>query len=508
MNVLLANPPCRIDIDEKYERFFVRAGSRWPFSTVKLKTQRIDYAPFPFYLAYTAALLKKEQIPVQVIDAIPLNLTKEQFIEKVLQTKSEIILFETATPTIEHDILLAKVLKELTNSKIVITGAHATVFAQEIMESCPEIDFIILNEYEFTFLELVKNLIDKKYNEIERLPGLAYRKNNQVIVNKSSKLIEPLDRLPFPARELFPSNDIPKIDFYWDAFCQFRPALQMHASRGCPFDCNFCLWNQVFYARKKYRVFSPERIVDEMEHLVGEYKAKEIYFDDDSFTINKNHVLAICEEIKKRKLKVYWSCMGDAMVTDREMLKVMASAGCIGMKFGVESADEHILKEIGKPIDLEKVKAVAKWCAELGIKTHATFTFGALSETIESIRKTINFAKELDVDSVQFSITVPFPGTRLFEEARNRKLLISDSWLDYDGARSSVIQYPYLEKATLEQIYCSASGVWLLHKFKNPKWLLRQMRNIYRILKGQGLSGIFDKSRRVIELIKIAQKGK
>ncbi len=498
MRVLLANPPCREDIDEKYERFFIRAGSRWPFSVIKKKNEKMDYVPFPFYLAYTAALLESENFDVSVIDAIPLNLTLEDFVDKAISTRPDIILFETATPTIYHDLKIAKLLKEKTSALIALSGAHVTTFPKETLEESEYVDYILTREYELNFVDLVKKLNEGK--DISDVPGLAYRNNGKILINPNKELVD-LDKLPFPARHLFPSNDCNDMNLYWDGFCQYKPAIQMHASRGCPFHCNFCLWNQVMYENGKYRMFAPERVVDEMEDVIEKYGAKEIYFDDDTFTANKKHVLSICREIKKRGLDINWSCMGDAMITDKEMIDAMADAGCIGMKFGVESGDQEVLKAIKKPVNLNKVKEVSRWCAEKGIKTHATFTFGLSGETKESMEKTLKFAKELDVDSVQFSITTPFPGTRYYEELDEKGLLLTKDWSAYDGACSFVAKNPNLTHEEIEDFCKKASGRWLKHKIKDLNWVRRQMNNLNKMRKGQGNMIIFQRLKRAIELV-------
>lgn len=483
MRLLLANPPCREDIDEKFERFFIRAGSRWPFSVIKKKNVKIDYAPFPFYLAYTAALLQNENFNISVIDAIPLNMTLDEFVNKSISIHPDLILFETATPTIYYDLKIAKRLKEETSALIALCGTHASTFPIETLKESEYVDFILTREYEFNFVELIKKLSEGK--DVHDVPGLAYRDKKKISVTSSDKLVE-LDKLPFPARHFFPSNDYNDMNLYWDGFCQYKPAIQMHASRGCPFSCNFCLWNQVMYKNGKYRMFSPERIVDEMEEVIIKYGAHEIYFDDDIFTANKKHVLSICRELKERGLDINWSCMGDAMITDKEMINAMADAGCIGMKFGVESGDSEILKIIKKPVDLSKVKDVSNCCAERGIKTHATFTFGLSGETKKSMEKTLSFSKELDVDSVQFSITTPFPGTQYYEELEKKGLLITKDWTAYNGSCNFVVKNSDLIQGEIENFCKNSSKIWLNYKIKDFKWVKRQIYNLNRIRKGQG----------------------
>lgn len=498
MKIFLANPPCRIKINEHEERFFVRAGSRWPFSVIKKKTESADYIPFPFYLGYTAALLEKNGHQIIVDDGVAINETEEEFLEKVIQNNPDLILFETSTPTINDDLLLIKKIKKaLHDVTICLAGTHATTFYKEILKN-EQVDFIFLSEYELNFSKFADALGDKK--GLTKIEGMAFRQDKEIII-KEPRLIDPLDQLPIPARHLFPNNAKPDPTIYWDGFCQYKPAIQMHASRGCPFRCNFCLWNQVMYRNQKYRVFSPKRVVDEMEKVVKEYKAREIYFDDDTFTANKKQVLSICKEIKRRELRVNWSVMGDAMVTDKEMVEVMADAGCIGIKFGVESGNREILKHIEKPINFEKLKEFTDWCAKKRIKTHATFTFGLSGETVETMNQTLALAKSLDVDSVQFSITTPFPGTRYFEEVKKENLLLAKNWKDFDGASQSVVKFKNLPSEVVKNYWRGASGRWLRCKIFKASWVIRQFYNLKRMIEGQGLTVIWTKTSRLINLL-------
>ncbi|MBU2577745.1 radical SAM protein [Patescibacteria group bacterium] len=500
MRIFLANPPCRIKIDSKKERFFVRAGSRWPFSTVKKPENLPEYIPFPFYLAYTAALLEKEGYEVIVDDGVATNQTEKEFLDNVLKTSPQVILFETSTPTINYDLKLVKRIKKLLPDIVVcLAGTHATTFFKEILKESKEVDFVFLGEYEINFTKFAVAL--KKDKDFEINDGIAFKKDGKIFFSEP-KLIDPLDRLPFPARHLFPNNQNPNPAVYWDGFCQNKPSIQMHASRGCPFRCNFCLWNQVMYRNGKYRYFLAKRVVDEMEEVVKKYRAKEIYFDDDTFTANKKQVLDICREIKQRGLKISWSVMGDAMVTDKEMVEAMADAGCIGMKFGVESGNQKILKHIEKPVNFEKLLEFTDWCAKRRIKTHATFTFGLSGETKETVKETMDLAKKLDVDSVQFSITTPFPGTRYYEEVKRKKGLQAKKWADFDGSSTSIVRFEKLPTKEVVIFYKNASRRWLLHKLTQPFWVKRQISNLNRLRKGQGIKIIFKKTLRVFELLK------
>ena len=501
MKTCLINPLFTEPMDQRRERYFVRSGSRWPSSYPKPVGKPGRYIPFPFYLAYSAALLENAHVPVSVLDGVAGNLSMKDTLCRVKKEGPDLILFETTTPTLKRDLDLARQLKEATRAEIALAGPHATTFPREILQEESAVDYVLLYEYELTLYELVSKKADTNA-DLSSIPGIGYRKENQIVLQRHYQPIDPLDRLPFPARHLFPLPGRPDMKTYWDGFCQHRPALQMHASRGCPFRCDFCLWIQVMYRDSPYRIFPPARVVDEMEDVLSRYGAKEIYFDDDDFTVSKKHVLDICREIQSRGLHAPWSCMGDAVVPDEEMLDAMADAGCVGMKFGVESAAPQILKKLGKPVDPDRVINVAQWCSRRKIKTHATFTFGLWDETRETMETSLSFVKSLDVDSVQFSVTAPFPGTRYFRQLLQSGQLVSQDWERYDGSRSAVVAFPNLRPEEIQTFCQKAPARWLSVKLLHPTWLARQIRYLMRLLKGQGLSGVAERIRRMNEILR------
>lgn len=486
MRVLVTNPPLITTEGNKIEEY-VRAGARWPSKKKEIRSltelkkarqkEKSFYAPFPFFLAYSAAILRENGHVVSVIDAGALGMLEKEFVEEVRRRRPELVIIETSTPTIKMDLKYAEVIKEITNSKIVLTGPHVSVYPKEILKDYSFVDYIAIGEYEYTIAELVSALDQNK--DETKIKGLAVRKRDgEVAVNERRPLIDPLDELPYPARDLFPIDSHNDISVYHDGFEKAFPSIQIVSSRGCPFKCNFCVWPQVMYNSHKYRTFSPKRVVDEMEYCLDKYNPKTFYFDDDSFVINKKHVLGICKEIRERGINIKWSCMGDAMAVDREMLREMSRAGCVAMKFGVESASPEVLKKIGKPLDLSRVLDVVEWCKEYGVRTHATFCFGLLGDTPETIKKTIEFASNLDVDGVQFSTAIPYPGTRFYKTAEKEGWLLTNDWSKYD--ESAIVKYPELSVEELDNLRGMARKEWNNKKIRNIRWILRRLRQNYR----------------------------
>jgi len=500
MTILIANPALRFDLDDGGERYFFGAGCRFPWSLRKEKQSYPRFAMFPFFLGYTAGLLERDGFEVKVIDGVPLNLPYTDFVQRSVEAKPDLILFEPATPAINRISEIAKDLARRTGARIVFAGSHVTTFAREVLAEHPHVDCVMVGEYEMAFLKLARRMRDGQ--SWENLRGIAYRgPAGEFCGGLRAPEIDPVDELPRPARHLFPAYFNRDLSRYHDGFCQHRPAIQLHSSRGCPFRCNFCLWIQVMYNNGKHRGFSPVRVVDEMIEARDRYGAREIYFDDDDFTVRKGHVVALCDEIERRGLHIPWSVMGDAMATEDETLERMARAGCVGMKFGLESADPTVLKRIGKPIKLDCVERVASTAQRLGIKTHVTVVFGLSGETHESIERTFAFACKLDVDSVQFSVATPYPGTRYYYELKDAGRLKFERWEDFDGANNAVFEGEQLDPDFVERFEASAHGRWLRHKFKNPKWVARQVRYLGRLCRGQGLGGLYKRMARGYQLL-------
>jgi radical SAM superfamily enzyme YgiQ (UPF0313 family) len=435
-----------------------------------------------------------------VIDGVPLNLQYSEFVQKSVEAKPDLILFEPATPAINLISEIAKDLAKRTGARIAFAGPHVTTFPREVLAEHPHVDFVMIGEYEMAFLELARRLRDSQ--SLEDVRGIAFRgKAGEFCGGQRAQEIDPVDQLPRPARHLFPAYFNRDLSLYHDGFCQHRPAIQLHSSRGCPFHCNYCLWVQVMYKNGKQRIFSPARVVDEMIEARDSFGAKEVYFDDDDFTVDKKRVITLCDEMERRKVRMPWSVMGDAMATDEELLERMARAGCIGMKFGLESADPEVLRRIAKPIKLDRVERVANAARGLGIKIHMTVMFGLPGETYESIERTFAFACKLDVDSVQFSVATPYPGTRYFDEMKDAGQLKFEKWEDFDGANNAVFDGGGLDPDYIERFEASAHGRWLRHKFKDPRWVFRQARYLARLCRGQGFSGLYKRVSRGYKLL-------
>lgn len=436
----------------KNSRFGVRAGSRWPFTAEPEKDGYIHYIPFPFFLAYAAALLKKEGYDIKLIDAIAEGIDERETIEKTLAYNPGLIVIETSTPSFSSDMRIIRNIRvSLPASHIALCGPHTTVFSEQILSKYDFVNYILRGEYEYVLSDLVNHL-DKNL-PLSSVPGLVYRDSRKIKVNKSRPTIANLDNLPWPERESLP------IFRYNDGFCNLpQPNAQMWTSRGCPFECVFCLWPQTIYGEHKYRKRNPRLVVDEMEYLINKFNFKAIYFDDDVFNIDRNHVLEICKEIKERNIKIPWAVMARADFMDAELLKILAASGLYAIKYGVESADQNVLDLCGKNMDVDKIRKMAGLTKESGIKVHLTFCLGLPGENKHSLEKTVRFIQDARPDSSQFSFATPFAGTDYFEYVKDRGWLVSRDWSDYDANYKCVVKTQELSSSDIEGAKVALTG--------------------------------------------------
>ncbi|MCC6154159.1 MAG: radical SAM protein, partial [Candidatus Hydrogenedentes bacterium] len=373
MRVLLLNPPGP----------FCRAGSRWPHGR-KLKKTGIDYHPFPFQLAYATSRLTADGHEARLIDCIAVGMSMDELEAEARAFRPEIVFMETSAPSWQYDL---ETMRRIGKSTIA-GGAHATATPAEHLEA--GFAGVIRGEYD----QVISSALS-----LEAQPWLATTQQPNA---DYAPMIRDLDDIPLPPW------DAMVMEKYNDPFCMGR-SVTVLTSRGCPLECGFCTIAP-FEGKRNYRRRDPKRVCDEIQLLIDKYAPDEIYFDDDTITINRKHILALCEEYSSRKFGIPFSCMGNAVI-DRDVIEAMARAGCRAIKFGVESGDPEVLRQIPKDQKLEDVARTVRDCREFGIQTHANFLVGLPGETRESAMRSIDFALRLNTHTLQFAIATPYPGT-------------------------------------------------------------------------------------------------
>jgi anaerobic magnesium-protoporphyrin IX monomethyl ester cyclase len=375
----------------------------------------------PLDLVYLASYLIERGVDVELVESLALDLSREGFLDHVARAvdgEPALLVVRTAAPTLDWDLQLCTELKARQPALAVAVYGNVVPHVLWRIQAEPSVDYAVKGEPDDTILELASGA------PLEEIAGLTFRSNGSWGENSPRPLRKELDELPFPKWELLPYRryTIPKSSTRHDL--AFLPML---TSRGCPIGCHYCPYpvGQGLAWRKR----SPENVVDEMERLVRDLGIEYVLLRDPMFSLNQKRVLAICDEIVRRGLRIEWKCETRVDFLKEETLQAMARAGCTGVNFGVESADVEIQKGVGRaPIEQAQFRETIRLCNELGIDTFAFFIIGLPGDTVGSILKTIKFAIDMRPTWVQFTAASPFIGTKLRDWALERGLTSPDKY--------------------------------------------------------------------------------
>lgn len=347
--------------------------------------------------------------------------------------------------------------------KVIAGGVHATAEPEETI-SQPTIDVIVRDEGDFTFAEIIDG---KPYKNIL---GISYKKNGKQIHTPKRPYIKKLDDLPMPAYHLLP------MEKYHPATGTYRklPAMILITSRGCPGKCTFCYQPYGTMVRQK----SAKKIFEEAKLLIEKYGIKELCFYDDNFCTYQENVKELCQLLidyqKENKIKLSWNCFTRVDWIEEETVKLMKKSGCHCIMFGVESANQKVLENIKKNIDLKMVIEAHKIIKRNGINTRANFMFGNPGETEKTMKQTIKFAIKLDPTIVQFNILAPNPGTEVYKWAKEKGYLEEKHWEDYD-LYTPIMRLPTVSPETLKKYYRMGYRKF----YFRPKYILKRLIKLY-----------------------------
>jgi len=419
-----------------------------------------QHPPFiPLGLGYIAAVLEENQFEVDVIDCQALKLTQEDFKNEIRKREPGIVGVTSTTLTYKSALQILKTAKEAyPNCVTAIGGPHATFWDENALKECPELDVVVRKEGENTMLELAQRVeASKPYHD---LIGTTCRKNENTVRNPDRPYIENLDELPFPAHHLFPLSHLQKYG---------KVIYPLTTSRGCTFWCNFCSAVRMF--GRKYRMRSPQSVIEELEFLHKKYGASQFTFYDDAFSVDQKRAFQICEEIQKRKLKIMWDCETRVDMVTKELLEEMKKAGCLAVWFGVEAGSKQVLDAMAKGLTLEKTKNAFKMAKECGLMTVASVILGFPEETPETAWATIKFVEEIKPDDVGYYIATPYPGTPMFDYVKEKGWLKIEDFNKYDTA-TPTFETPTMSMKELRKIREEALQRFYVH----PGYVLRMFR--------------------------------
>ncbi len=419
MKTLLLNPP-------SFEGFDGGASSRWP------ATREIESYWYPVWLAYPAAMIPESRL----LDAPPHGVSPEETVQ--IATEYDFVVLFTSTPGFSSDVLLAEMMKAAKPSlKIAFVGPHVTTQPEQSLMASEAIDFVTYKEFDYSVTEFASGM------PLEDIKGISFRKDGKIVHTERRLPIENLDALPWATPIYKRDMDITRYNVPF----LLHPYISFYTTRGCPAKCTFCLWPQTFDGHM-WRQRSVDDVANEVKHALELFpNIKEIFFDDDTFTIGKERVLALCERFKP--LNFTWSCTSRVHV-DLETLQAMRGAGCRLFIVGFESGNPQILKNIKKGATVEQAREFMKNCKKAGIVVHGDFIIGLPGETRETIEQSLQFAKELDCETIQVSIAHAYPGTEFYNFAQTNGYFRSDvEMTDETGHQLPHIEYPGLSRAQM-----------------------------------------------------------
>ncbi|MCX7716118.1 MAG: radical SAM protein [Endomicrobia bacterium] len=389
---------------------------------LKVVDEEFTLSP-PIILAYVAAIAEQAGHDVILIDAHALKLTKEQVLLRITNFRADLLAFRVETYNFPETLRWIQYLKVSTGKPVLVGGINMDLYPLETM-SHKEIDFGLAGEVIHTLPEFLKCLENNK--SFSHIPGLYWRDDNtgEVKFNPAVKNTVDFDLYPYPARNLLPN------EVYHSFVSQHKNFTIMLTQTGCPYRCKFCAIAAIKHYRKPaYRKRSWEKVVKEIEQCYYDYGIREIDIFDATFFIDKDRDIKICQEIRKRGIKIEWTCRSRVDIVDEDILKEAALAGCRMIFWGIESGSQNVLDAVNKDIKLEQTFRAIKLARKYGIRNLGFLMIGNPKDTVATIKQTIKFAKKLDLDYVQICRTIAKPSTELHKELI--ELTGRDYWREY-----------------------------------------------------------------------------
>ncbi len=477
-------------------------------------------------LAQMAAMLMPDYT-VEIIDANALRMSWPEFEEKLKELRPRFYLTQVTAPTLTNDMYGAFLARSL-GAITIGFGTHVTPMPRETLEQFPALDFVLRGEPELTLRELMDTIMaanglwkaqdgklikadgkpadesghlafmmkdadpmwsptwevpatdepiqDERMHvtqsQLTSIRGLAWRRNTEIAVNWDRPFIRNLDDLPIPAHHMLPFDKyrIPAVK---------GPYTFIVTSRGCTAGCKYCI-KHVSY-QFSIRLRTPENIMQELR-VLKQLGIKHVHMYADLFTVNREQVMKLCQLMIQENLGLSWTCNSRVDYVDEEMLKLMGQSGCTYISWGIESANEQILKRAAKGYRLEQAPRALKWAHQAGIKNWGYFIIGLPGETPETIQQTMKFSKELPLDIALFHVAAPYPGTPFFFEVlENNWFRPGTQWEQVDMDKSTVLDYQGMTAEELERWQKKAFREWAFRP--GPMWTFIRSINGPRVFK-------------------------
>jgi anaerobic magnesium-protoporphyrin IX monomethyl ester cyclase len=394
-------------------------------------------------LSYVAGILASQDDQIVFLDGQAENLGLEAIRKNMLDFSPEVLIAIINLPSIYGDLALLNEMKEtFKDIQIICIGTVCKSLHKEIM-SKESVDICVIDDPELVIPRIIRTL--KKGENFQKVSGIAFREGNMVNDNPLEEEVIDLDALPYPPYHLMPMDK-----YRWDLdgrSLRYTPVL---SSRGCPFKCGYyCPYPFGFGKNMGFR--DPKKIVDEIDFLKNRFGVELIVFRDQVFTMSHKRVYEICSRLIEKNLEIKWICETRLESITENLLKTMKASGCVRIHYGLETADFEMFNRVAKPgKQLDDAVEIIKRTKECGIVPHTHLIVGLPGENWDTIHRTVNFLKRNRIPSVQASIITPYPGTRFFEEMKDRGLILTYDWSQYTGS-NPVVRTEYLSAKELTQ---------------------------------------------------------
>lgn len=387
---------------------------------------RGSYSSSPLGLLYCAGVLQKQNVPVMAVDGFMDGWGT--LVKNAVDFKPTIVGISCPTYARSKALRVATMIrKEIPSAKIILGGAHPTIMAGQLLENYPFIDMVARGESDNLLMDICNG------KNPEDIQGLGFRSGGKIILNEKHPNIEDLDTIPFPAWNLIDMRKYFTDDrgIFQGVNLDAEPCAFVTFSRGCVGNCNFCS-NKLMWNRWRHR--SPANMADEIELINKNYGIRHFHFNDDCFSADQRSAIELCDEILKRRLKIFFDIVTRADCINEKLIGALKAAGCYRASFGIETASPRLLKIMGKPVNMDRAAQSIQLTADAGIQADVFIIAGCVGENWESVNETIDFLGRIKPAKVCVGPGLMiFPGTRLYERAKSEHFIDDDFWLtDYN----------------------------------------------------------------------------